>query len=121
VALGVRLADPITGLIISVAILGVLRSAARDIYRRLMDSVEPELVDEVERTVASVSGAEAVEAVRIRRIGHELRAEVEIVSDADLPLSVAHAIAEEAHHRLLHAIPRLAQATIHSSPRSTFG
>lgn len=116
VALGVRLADPITGLAISVAILGVLRSAARDIYRRLMDSVEPELVDEVERTVAAVSGVEAVEAVRIRWIGHELRAEVEIVSDADLPLSAAHAIAEEAHHRLLHTIPRLAQATIHSNP-----
>jgi cation diffusion facilitator family transporter len=116
VAAGFELADPLVGLLISVAILGVLRTAARDIYRRLMDSVEPELVDDVHRVVASVVGVETVEGVRIRWVGHELRAEVEIVSDADLPLSEAHAIAEEAHHQLLHAIPRLAQATIHSNP-----
>jgi len=51
-----------------------------------------------------------------RRVGHELRAEAEITSDADLSLADAHAITEEAHHRLLHDIRRLAQATIHASP-----
>ena len=54
--------------------------------------------------------------MRIRWLGHELRAEAEIISDADLSLADAHAIAEEAHHRLLHDIRRLGQATIHSSP-----
>jgi cation diffusion facilitator family transporter len=115
VAAGWRLADPIVGLLITVAILFVLKNAARDIYRRLMDSVEPNLVDEVERVLASVPGVQAVESVRIRWIGHDLRAEAEIISDADLRLVDAHAIAEQARHRLLHEIPRLGQATIHSS------
>src|SRR5271169_5104035 len=44
VALGFPLADPIVGLIITVAILAVLRTAARDVFRRLMDGVDPELV-----------------------------------------------------------------------------
>lgn len=113
---GWPLADPIVGLLITVAILFVLKGAARDIYRRLMDSVDPELVDDVHRVLASVPGVQAIETVRIRWIGHELRAEAEIVSDADLSLADAHEIAEEAHHRLLHDIRRLAQATIHSSP-----
>ncbi|MGH9188951.1 MAG: cation diffusion facilitator family transporter [Acidimicrobiales bacterium] len=113
---GWPLADPVVGLLITVAILVVLRSAARDIYRRLMDSVDPELVDDVYRVLASVPGVQAVESVRIRWIGHELRAEAEIISDADLRLADAHDIAEDAHHRLLHDIRRLAQATIHSSP-----
>jgi len=116
VAAGWQLADPIVGLLITVAILFVLKGAARDIYRRLMDSVEPDLVDDVYRVLASVPGVQAVEDVRIRWLGHELRAEAEIVSDADLSLADAHAIAEEAHHRLLHDIRRLGQATIHSSP-----
>jgi len=116
VAAGWQLADPIVGLLITVAILVVLKDAARDIYRRLMDSVEPELVDDVHRVLASVPGVQGVEEVRIRWLGHELRAEVEIISDADLSLADAHAIAEEAHHRLLHDIRRLGQATIHSSP-----
>jgi len=116
VAAGWQLADPIVGLLITVAILFVLKDAARDIYRRLMDSVEPELVDDIHRVLASVPGVQGVEEVRIRWLGHELRAEAEIISDADLSLADAHAIAEEAHHRLLHDIRRLGQATIHSSP-----
>ena len=116
VAAGWELADPIVGLLITVAILFVLRAAARDIYRRLMDSVEPGLVDDIHRVLASVPGVQAVESVRIRWLGHELRAEAEIVSDADLRLADAHAIAEDAHHRLLHEIRRLTQATIHTSP-----
>lgn len=116
VAAGWRLSDPIVGLLITVAILLVLKGTARDIYRRLMDSVEPDIVNDVHRVLASVPGVQAVEDVRIRWLGHELRAEAEIVSDADLTLAAAHDIAEEAHHRLLHDVPRLGQATIHTSP-----
>ncbi len=121
VLIGWQLADPVVGLAITVAILVVLRSAARDIYRRLMDSVDPQLVDAVVRGMASVPGVESVEAVRIRWVGHELRAEVEIVADAALILADAHAIAEEGHHRLLHDIHRLSEATIHVSPSATDG
>src|SRR5262249_3565962 len=39
VALGWDWADPVVGLVITVAILAVLRQAAREIYRRLMDAV----------------------------------------------------------------------------------
>jgi cation diffusion facilitator family transporter len=116
VAAGWELADPIVGLLITVAILFVLKGAARDIYRRLMDSVDPELVDQVTTVVASVAGVQAVDHVAIRWVGHELRAEVEVVSDCDLTLAQAHEIAEEVHHRLLHDIPKLARATIHTSP-----
>ncbi len=116
VAAGWETADPIVGLLITVAILFVLKGAARDIYRRLMDSVDPDLVDDVQRVLASVSGVHGVESVRIRWVGHDLRAEADITSDARLTLADAHAIADEAHHRLLHDIPRLAEATIHTSP-----
>ncbi|MGI9121254.1 MAG: cation diffusion facilitator family transporter [Acidimicrobiales bacterium] len=116
VALGFQLADPLVGLAITVAILFVLKDAARDIYRRLMDSVDPALVDHVDQVLSAVPGVEQVETVRLRWVGHDLRAEAEIVSDSDLTLAQAHDIAEEAHHQLLHQIPRLAQALIHTSP-----
>ena len=53
VALGFPLADPIIGLIITVAILAVLRGAVRDIFRRLMDGVDPALVDTAEAALAA--------------------------------------------------------------------
>ena len=116
VAAGWQLADPIVGLVITVAILFVLKGAARDIYRRLMDSVDPELVDSVERVLIGVPGVQAVERVSIRWIGHELRAEADVVCDSRLSIAESHAIAEEAHHQLLHGIPKLAWATIHTNP-----
>jgi cation diffusion facilitator family transporter len=115
-AAGWRLADPVVGLLITVAILFVLKNAARDIYRRLMDSVDPELVDQVSGALDEVPGVEAVQRVAIRWVGHELRAEADIVSDCQLTVAEAHGIAEEAHHRLLHRIPKLARATIHTNP-----
>ena len=45
VAVGWRAADPVVGLLITITILVVLRSAARDVFRRLLDGVEPALVD----------------------------------------------------------------------------
>jgi cation diffusion facilitator family transporter len=116
VALGFPEADAIAGLVITVAVLFVLRSATRDVYRRLMDSVDPALVDQVQNVLESVPGIEEVSGVRIRWIGHELRAEAHVVSDCKLSLTEAHDIAEEGHHRLLHEVPRLAEAVIHTSP-----
>ena len=113
---GVGFADPIVGLLITVAITRIVGSAAREMYRRLMDAVDPELVDRVESVVAGVDGVEAVDGVRIRWIGHELQADVEIVSDEDLTLAAAHDIAEEVYHQLLHDVPRLSRAVVHTSP-----
>lgn len=118
VGAGAPLADPIVALVITAAITVVLAGAVREVYRRLMDSVDPELVDQVEGVLRGAPGVEDVNTVRIRWVGHELRAEIEIVSDAGLSLVESHAIATEAHHRLLHQVPRLAGAVIHTNPSS---
>jgi len=118
---GFPLADPIVGIGITVAILFVLRSAARDIYRRLMDAVDPDLVDSAEASIRSTPGVLDVENLRLRWIGHRIRAESGIVVDAGLGIIDAHAIAVLAHHRLLHDVPKLADATVHVSPSSEDG
>ncbi|MGZ4519326.1 MAG: cation diffusion facilitator family transporter, partial [Mycobacteriaceae bacterium] len=118
---GFPLADPIIGLLITVAILIVLKGAARDIYRRLMDAVDPGLVDAAERALAGTPGVVAVEDVRLRWVGHRVRAEVGVLVDATLGVVEAHAISTEAHHRLLHDVPKLAAATVHVSPSGPIG
>ena len=118
---GFPLADPIVGLAITVAILAVLKGAATDIYRRLMDAVEPELVDAAEASLRAVPGVQDVEDLRLRWIGHRVRAETGVVVDSRLGLVQAHAIANDAHHRLLHDVPHLVAATVHVSPSSDDG
>ena len=118
VALGLDWADPVVGLLITVAILAVLRQAAREIYRRLMDAVDPALVDQVESTLRSTPGVLDVGHVRLRWIGHRLRAECEVIVTADASVVQGHHVAVEAEHNLLHALPRLAAALVHADPVS---
>jgi cation diffusion facilitator family transporter len=120
-ALGWRWADPVVGLLITVAILAVLRQAARDIYRRLMDAVDPVLVDQVEQTLSTTPGALGVGQVRLRWIGHRLRAECEVIVDPDATATAAHEVAVAAEHHLLHALPRLSAALVHADPQPRDG
>jgi cation diffusion facilitator family transporter len=116
VAAGFERADPIVGLVITVAILAVLWGAAGEVLHRLMDAVDPDLVDRTEHVLSHVVGVEAVGAVRLRWVGHHLHAEADIVVDQDLTVAQGHAIAERGRHALLHEVPRLAGATIHTDP-----
>ena len=116
VALGWDWADPVVGLLITVAILAVLRQAAREIYRRLMDAVDPALVDQAEDTLRATAGVLDVGQVRLRWIGHQIRAECEVVVNPDITAVQAHQVTVTAEHDLLHAIPRLAAALVHADP-----
>ncbi|MFH8976781.1 cation diffusion facilitator family transporter [Streptomyces sp. NPDC017890] len=115
-ALGWRFADPVVGLAITVAIVLVLRDAAREVFRRLMDAVDPALVDRAERVLGEVAGVRGVGELRLRWIGHRLRAEVALVVDGEVTVRQAHRIAVEAEHALLHAVPRLTAALVHADP-----
>ncbi|WAC92629.1 cation diffusion facilitator family transporter [Mycobacterium sp. Aquia_213] len=116
VALGFPLADPIIGLAITVAILAVLRTAVRDVFRRLMDGVDPKLIDTAEAALAARPGVRSVRSVRMRWIGHRLHADAELDIDSALSLAAAHQIAHESEHDLIHAVPKLTTAMIHAYP-----
>jgi cation diffusion facilitator family transporter len=115
-ALGWQLADPLVGLAITAAILLVLRDAAREVFRRVMDAVDPELVDSAERALRAVPGVRDVGELRLRWIGHRLRAEVAVVVDGEASVRQAHRVAVEAEHALLHAVPKLTAALVHADP-----
>jgi cation diffusion facilitator family transporter len=116
--LGAPVADPIVGLVVTGGILAVLRSAARDVYRRLMDAVDPELVAGARRVLSGVDGVGAVAELQIRWIGHQLLAEAALEVDPGLSVVQGHEVAERASHALLHHLPRLTAARIHTDPAS---
>jgi cation diffusion facilitator family transporter len=116
VALGFPLADPVIGLVITVAILAVLRTAARDVFRRLMDGVDPAFVEIAETTLARRADVHSVHNVRMRWIGHRLHADAELDIDPALTLAEAHRIAHDAENDLIHAVPKLSTAMIHAYP-----
>jgi cation diffusion facilitator family transporter len=119
VALGWDWADPAVGLLITAAIIVALRQAAVEVCRRLMDAVDPALVSQAERVLLATHGVLGTGQIRLRWIGHQIRAECEVVVDPDITAAEAHQIAVTAEHQLLHAMPRLSAALVHADPHVT--
>jgi cation diffusion facilitator family transporter len=113
---GFERADALVGLGISIAIFAVLRGAARQVYYRLMDAVDPAIVGQVETVAAGSPGVVAVTAPRVRWHGHRLVADLDITVSGELPVSDGHSIAEDVRHRLLHAVAHLDDAHVHVDP-----
>ncbi|QRP45327.1 cation diffusion facilitator family transporter [Amycolatopsis sp. FDAARGOS 1241] len=121
VALGLPAADPIIGLVITAAILLVLRDAAKEVFRRLMDGVDPSTVERAERAARAVPGVRDVADLRMRWIGHRLHADLAIRVDDTLTVEAAHRLAHEVEDRLRETTPRLAAAVIHTEPAERAG
>ncbi|MDT8912843.1 cation diffusion facilitator family transporter [Amycolatopsis sp. PS_44_ISF1] len=109
-------ADPVVGLLITAAIVLVLRDAAREVFGRLLDAVDPRLVDAAEHALTGTPGVLGVDELRLRWIGHSLAAEARVRVDPGRSLAEAHDIAHAAEHGLSAALPRLARALIHAHP-----
>jgi len=116
VAIGWTWADPVVGLLITVAIGAMGWQAAREVGRRLMDSVDPALTETAEATLRTTPGVLDVGQLRLRSIGRTLRAECEILVDPRCSVIRAHDVAVGAEHALIHAIPALAAVIVHADP-----
>ena len=119
VAAGFPAADPIVGLVIAAVIVALLAVAARDVFQRLLDGVDPGLVIAAQEALARQPGVESVHRVRMRWLGHRLLADVELDIDPRRSLLDAHRIAHDAEHVLSHAVPKLTEATVHAYPAHT--
>lgn len=114
--LGIERADPVVGLAISVAIVFVLWGAARQIYHRLMDAVEPEVVDAVRRGARQVSGVQAVTSVRARWLGHRLVADLVVDVDGSATVAAGHKVAAAAQAHLVATVPHVDEVHVHVHP-----
>src|SRR5829696_1129100 len=111
--LGYPLADPIVGLLITAAILGIVWQSGKAVFTRLLDGVEPEVLEEIRHATGHVSGVEDVAEVRARWLGHRLRAEVNVAVSPELSVAEGHAIARKVNHQLLHELRYLDMAVVH--------
>ena len=119
--LGFPLADPLIGLLITVAILFITKDAALMMWERLMDAVDPAVVDSMQRVASEVPGVLEATRVRVCWLGHRLQAELDITVNDNLPTRESHRIAEEVRHALFHAEPPLAVINVHVNPSAQVG
>jgi cation diffusion facilitator family transporter len=118
---GYPMADPIVGLIITIAIFGIVIQSGRQIFTRMLDGVDPHVVDDIRHAAVRVPGVKEVTEIRARWLGHRLHAEVNVTLPSQITLRDAHLVAEEVRHQLLHHFKYLSLIVIHVDPEEKSG
>ena len=117
IAVGVPILDPLIGLLITAAILFIVRDAAKAVFGRMLDGIEPGILTDVERAPLRVAGVDGVHEARARWLGHKVYADLHISVDPSLSVADAHDIVERVQAALAERIPALGGATVHVCPR----
>lgn len=119
--LGYPLADPIIGLLMTALILKIVWESAQSVFTRLLDGVDPQVVDEIREAASNTPGVDAVTDVRVRWLGHRLHAELNIAVNPELSVGEGHELALKTQHELQHKLPFLSGVSIHLDPINESG
>jgi cation diffusion facilitator family transporter len=109
---GFPLADPIIGLLITIAIMGIVWQSARAVITRTLDGVEPGITAEIRHAAEHVPGIIRVLDARARWMGHRLHADVAISIDEAAPMSEGIAISRTLKAELMEHISALRSANV---------
>jgi cation diffusion facilitator family transporter len=109
--LGFPLADPLVGLLITLAIFGIVWQSARAVLTRMLDGVEPHVIQEIRHAAEHVSGVHVTEA-KARWIGHRLHADVEIAVDGALSVAEGEQRAGTFRQEIFEHLPALGSAFV---------
>ncbi|MER9125055.1 cation diffusion facilitator family transporter [Mesorhizobium sp. M0959] len=110
--LGFPLADPIIGLLITVAIFAIVWQSSKAVLTRMLDGVEPAIVDEIHHAAEHVSGIGRVESVQARWIGHRLHADVAVSVPETATAKDVLGVTEALKQELFAHLPALAEANV---------
>lgn len=110
--LGFPLADPLIGLLITIAIFGIVWQSAKSVLTRMLDGVEPGMVAEVRHSAEHVPGITKVLDVKARWLGHKLHTDVAVQVDGDLSVAKADKISAALKRELFGHIPVLTVANV---------
>jgi divalent metal cation (Fe/Co/Zn/Cd) transporter len=113
--------DAIIGILMGIVILFITRDAAKSMWYRLMDAVDPIIVERAEEIIGEHPDVRGIQRLQMRWIGHRLQAEAVIAIEADLNATQCNEISEHISHHLYHDIPNLAETTIAVVPWSSGG
>ena len=110
--LGFPLADPIIGLLITIAIFGIVWQSARAVITRSLDGVEPGVVEEIRHAAEHVSGIQQVVDTKARWLGHKLHADVTVRVADTLSVAQAETLSTTLRRELLAHLPSLGSSTV---------
>jgi cation diffusion facilitator family transporter len=119
--LGFPLADPIAAVFITLAILNVAWKSGKLVLGRLMDSVDPEVVEDIIHAIGHIEGVLEITDIKVRWIGHRMHAEITVAVDSALSVREGHDITRDIKSSLARHVTYLSGTTIHVEPEEASG
>jgi cation diffusion facilitator family transporter len=110
--LGFPLADPIIGLLITIAIFGIVWQSAKAVLTRMLDGVDPAMISEISHSAEHVPGIKKVLDVKARWLGHKLHSDVAILVDGNLSIVEADKIGTSLKREMMAHIPTLSVVNV---------
>ncbi|MGV8838859.1 MAG: cation diffusion facilitator family transporter [Bauldia sp.] len=114
--LGFPLADPIIGLLITLTIFVIVWQSAKAVFSRMLDGVEPSVIDEIKHAAEHIPEIRDVVSARARWTGHRMRADIVIRVDPGLVVAHANSIAEQLKEELFHHFVALTSINVEVQP-----
>jgi divalent metal cation (Fe/Co/Zn/Cd) transporter len=103
-------------LLITVAIAQIVWQSIKAVFTRMLDGIEPNLIDEIRHTAEHVDAVKKVTDIRARWLGHRLHAELNVAVASNLSVAAAHNVAKEVRHQLMHHLNYLSSVVVHVDP-----
>jgi cation diffusion facilitator family transporter len=113
---GYPLLDPVVGILITIAILFIVKDASRAVLNRMIDGIEPQIVAAIEHAPLHVDGVRGVHQVRARWVGHKVFTDLHISVDPALSVREAHRITEAVEEALRAHVRSFGGAVVHVCP-----
>ena len=113
--MGIAIADSLAGIFIALAIIYILTGTVGRLVLRMMDAVDPELIEQITSTAAGVNGVLGVHDVRARWVGRELVAVLHIDCPPSATLAQAHNTAMAVQKEVQKQVPAV-HLDVHMDP-----
>ena len=115
--LGFPVLDPIASLVICLFIAKAAYDIFKDAISKMVDqSCDEETENAIRDCALRHEGIQNVDQLMTRQFGNRAYVEMEVSVDGKLPLSEAHAIAEQVHDDIEREFPKVKHIMIHENP-----
>lgn len=110
--IGLPILDPIIGIVIAFAIVGITWNAIKAVWYRLMDAVDPHLVEHIEEHIRTVEGVQDIPTLRLRWVGHRMYGVCTIVATTDMTVLESQTLIHDVQHEARHVVPQLDELNV---------
>ena len=120
VSLGYSWADPVMGLVITLVLLKIVWESGQTIFSRLLDGVEPEILESLNHAVSHISEIDpnSVANLRARWLGHRLHVEMDIMLPPTLSLQESQGITHTVEEQFRSHLSYIGSIVVRAIPDS---